>query len=98
MSDSAARLTSEEREVSQRLSQGFAWPTVLLLVVLIVIEVGVIAAWAAGVLPLLVGVLINSIASYGLYTVVHDSVHRSISNRDPEYARWDSICGNVVGS
>ena len=43
----AGTLTDTEREVSQRLSQGFAWPTVLLLVALIAIEGAVIAAWAA---------------------------------------------------
>ena len=90
------RLTDVERKVSQRLSRGFAWPTVLLLVVLIAIAVAVIAAWAAGPMPLLVGMFINSLVGYGLYTVVHDSVHRSISNRDPRYARWDTICGNVA--
>ena len=41
-------LTDTEREVSQRLSQGFAWPTVLLLLSLIAIEGAVIAAWAGG--------------------------------------------------
>ena len=92
----ADRLTDIEREVSQRLSRGFAWPTVLLLVVLIAVEAAVIAAWAAGAMPLVVGMLINSFASYGLYTVVHDAAHRSISNRDPRYARWDTICGNVA--
>ena len=55
------RLTDAEREVSQRLSRGFAWPTVLMLVALVAIAVGVIAAWAAGAMPLLVGMLINSL-------------------------------------
>jgi len=94
---SSKTLTDTEREVSQRLSRGFAWPTVLLLVAMIAIEVAVIAAWAAGSMPLLVGMLINSFASYGLYTVVHEAVHRSISNNDPRYTRWDSICGNIAG-
>ena len=92
----AGTLTDTEREVSQRLSQGFAWPTVLLLVALIAIEGAVIAAWAGGAMPLLLGMFINSLACYGLYTVVHDAVHRSVSNRDPKYARWDTICGNVA--
>lgn len=92
----AATLTDAERQVSQRLSRGFAWPTVLLLVALIAIEIAVIAAWAGGVMPLLLGMFINSLAGYGLYTVVHDSVHKSVSNRDPKYARWDTICGNIA--
>lgn len=90
------RLTDQERDVSQRLSQGFAWPTMVLLVGLIAIGVAVIAAWASGAMPLLVGMLINSFVGYGLYTVVHDAVHRSISNRDPRHARWDTICGNAA--
>ena len=89
-------LTDTEREVSQRLSQGFAWPTVLLLLSLIAIEGAVITAWAGGAMPLLLGMFINSLACYGLYTVVHDSVHKTVSNRDPKYARWDTICGNVA--
>ena len=92
----AGALTDTEREVSQRLSQGFAWPTVLLFVALIAIEGAVIAAWAVGAMPLLLGMFINSVACYGLYTVVHDSVHKTVSNRDPKYARWDTICGNVA--
>lgn len=90
------RLTPAEREVSQRLSQGFAWPTVVLLAVLITIGGGVVALWTAGPMPLQVGMLINSVVGYGLYTVVHDAAHRSISNRDPRHARWDTICGNVA--
>ena len=93
---STERLTDTERDVSQRLSRGFAWPTVLLLVALIAIGAAVIAAWAAGAIPLLAGMCINSLVGYGLYTVVHESAHRSISNRDPKYARWDTICGNVA--
>ena len=94
---SVKTLTDAERDVSRRLAQGFAWPTVVLLVALIAIEAAVIATWAAGVMPLLAGMIINSFACYGLYTVVHDSVHRSISNNDPRFARWDSICGNIAG-
>ena len=91
------RLTPAEREVSQRLSQGFAWPTVVLLVALIVVGAAVIATWAVGVMPLLVAMFINSAVGYGLYTVLHDAVHRSISNRDPRYERWDTICGTIAG-
>lgn len=94
---SGPTLTDAERDVSQRLSRGFAWPTVLLLVALIVIGVAVIAAWEAGSMPLLLGMFINSFVGYGLYTVVHDAVHKSISGRDAKYSRWDTICGTIAG-
>jgi len=56
MKQGTERPTEAEREVSRRLSQGFAWPTVLLLVALIVVGFAVIVAWAAGAMPLLVGI------------------------------------------
>ena len=90
------RLAPQEREVSQRLSQGFAWPTILLLVVLIAAGASVIVLSAAGPVPLLAGMFINSFVGYGLYTVVHEAAHRCISGRDPKRARWDAICGNVA--
>lgn len=93
---SGKTLSDEERQVSQRLSGDFAWPTVVLLAVMVGIELGVIAAWALGAMPLLVGVFINSLASYGLYTVVHDAVHRSISGRSARDERWDTVCGNIA--
>jgi len=40
---------------------------------------------------------INSFVGYGLYTVVHDAVHKSISGRDAKYSRWDTICGTIAG-
>ena len=90
------RLTPEERSVSMRLSQGFAWPTVVLLVGLIATGVCVTATAVSGRLPLLAGLFINSLVGYGLYTVVHEAAHRSISGRNPTFARWDVICGNIA--
>lgn len=90
------RLTPEERSVSMRLSQGFAWPTVVLLVGLIATGMCVAAAAVSGRIPLLAGLFLNSLVGYGLYTVVHDAAHRSISGRNPKFARWDVICGNIA--
>ncbi len=93
---SSKTLTDAEREVSQRLSGSFARPTVVLLVILVAIEAAVLAAWIGGALSLVAGMVVNTAVSCALYTVVHDAVHRSISGRDPRYARWDTICGTVA--
>jgi len=93
---SGKTLSDEERQVSQRLSGDFAWPTVVLLVVMVGIELGVIVAWRLGSMPLLAGMFINSLASYGLYTVVHDAVHRLISGRGARGERWDTVCGTIA--
>ncbi len=90
-------LTERERDVVQRLSQGFGWPTVLLTVGLIAAGAGVIVWWAVGGLPLMVGMLLNAWVSYALYTVHHDATHRSISGRIPSRQAWDTTWGTIAG-
>ena len=63
---------------------------------LIATGVCVTATAVSGRLPLLAGLFINSLVGYGLYTVVHEAAHRSISGRNPTFARWDVICGNIA--
>jgi fatty acid desaturase len=97
MTTQATALSEEEQAVVRRLSGGFGWPTVLLAVGLLVVEVGVVALWAAGVIPMVVGFLVNSWVAYAWYTVHHDATHRSISGRDPRFGRLETACGTVAG-
>ena len=64
----------------------------------IAIEVAVIAAWAAGAMPLLArrcsSTALRATASTRWSTT---RCTDPISNRDPKYARWDTICGNIAG-
>jgi fatty acid desaturase len=90
-------LSAEEQAVARRLSGGFGWPTVLLAIGLLTVELGVIALWAVGVLPMAVGFLINSYVSYAWYTVHHDATHKAISGRNPRLAWIEQSCGTVAG-
>lgn len=93
----APALSEQEQAVARRLSGGFGWPTVLLTAALFAGEVGVVALWAAGVIPMAVGFLMNSWISYAWYTVHHDATHKAISGRNPRYARIETVCGNIAG-
>lgn len=56
-----------------------AWPTVVMFVVCIAIIAAVWAAGIRGTLPLWAGALINGVAAYFLFSVVHDSSHNAVS-------------------
>jgi fatty acid desaturase len=95
--DRRERPNAEELEIVRRHSGGVGWPTVLLAVVLLSIEIATIVAWSNGVVPMWAGFIVNSLAAYAFYTVHHDATHRAISGRDPKW-RWLEVgCGTVAG-
>lgn len=65
----------------------FAWPTVILGVVVGLSYIGTVAATLSGVLSLWLAVPVVAVLTYASYTVAHDSVHGSISGSRPSL-RW----------
>jgi fatty acid desaturase len=92
-----AALSAEEQAVVRRLSGGFGWPTVLLALLLATIDVGTVVLWSAGVLPLALGTVVNSVVAYAWYTVHHDATHKAISGRSSRWRWLEVACGNVAG-
>lgn len=93
----ASALSPQEQEAVARFTGGFGWPTVVLAAVLVTIDLGVIALWATGAIPLALGFAVNSLAAYAWYTVHHDATHKAISGRDPRLRRIEVACGTVAG-
>lgn len=93
----SATVSEEEQAVARRLSGGIGWPTVLLAVALLAAEVGIVLLWAAHVIPMVVGFLVNSYISYAWYTVHHDATHKAISGRRPRWRWLELACGHVAG-
>ena len=92
-----AALSEAEQDVVRRLSGGVGWPTVVLAAGLLAVEAGMVVAWVNGLLPMVVGFVVNSVADYAWYTVHHDATHKAISGRNPR-CRWLDIgCGTVAG-
>jgi beta-carotene hydroxylase len=89
-------MSAEEREIVRRHSGGVGWPTVLLCLALVALDVATITLWAAGVLPIGLGFVVNSLVAYAFYTVHHDATHKAISGRDPRWRWLEVACGNVA--
>lgn len=58
----------------------YAWPTLILFVVSLSIWLTSTLAGANGLLPNWLAISISAISAYWLFTVLHDSTHRAISN------------------
>ncbi len=90
-------LTYQERVVVRRFSGRIGWPTVGLALALMMAELGTIWLWTAGIVPMTVGFVVNSLVSYAFYTVHHEATHKNISGRNPRWRWLDAVCGNVAG-
>jgi fatty acid desaturase len=94
---SSSALDADERAVVARFAGGFGWPTIVLAMVLLAVQVGVIALWARGTVPLAVGFVVNALVAYAWYTVHHEATHKAISGRNPRLQRAEVACGTMAG-
>lgn len=80
--DLAARMRPEQQQQLRRLTrvQHIAWPTVTMFGVLVVGIITSDVLAVVGVIPLWLGMLINSVVGYLAFSVVHDAIHRSVSS------------------
>lgn len=68
-----------------------AWPTLIMWLVLTVAFVSTDIAGVRGIIPLWLGMLINTSVGYMAFSVGHDSIHRSISSN----ARLNDLIGQL---
>lgn len=89
-----AELDETTREELKRLTTPpkVAWPTVALLAVSLVILAGSYVAGFTRAVPLWVAALVNVVVMYNLFSVIHDSIHRSVS-RNQALNDW---CGRLA--
>jgi fatty acid desaturase len=75
------RLTQEARAEFNRLTRApdIAWPTARLWVCVVGLYLAGYGLAGAGVIPLWLGALSNSLVGYWAFSIVHDSIHRAIS-------------------
>lgn len=79
-----------EAEVARRHSPDFAWPTLLLALVLLAGFVATTWAGATDRLPLILAGAINSVILYAIYTPLHDAIHSAIVPRS-KGLRWLNV-------
>ena len=70
-----------EAEAARRLTPAFAWPTLVLAMVLVVGFIAVTWLAAAGAAPLWLGAAVNTAILYAIYTPLHDAIHGAIVPR-----------------
>ena len=70
----------------------YAWPTILLLVVAILLFTIAIASFLQDIISLPIAILVNTTASYMAFTVMHDASHNSVS-RNKQFNDW---CGRLA--
>lgn len=76
------RLTPAQREQFKQLTRApkVARPTATMCVVLTLCFIGTYVVCGAGLLPLWVGMLVNTVIGYMAFSVGHDAVHRAMSS------------------
>jgi beta-carotene hydroxylase len=94
--DQTASTMRLEAEVGRRHTPDFAGRTLLLeaeLFLLFAVSTGLAVA---GVIPLWLGAIGNTIFIYALYTVVHEAVHANISSRRKNLQWVDIVAGLIA--
>jgi beta-carotene hydroxylase len=83
----------ETPEAWRAFAGGFAWPTVLLTLAVLVSFAAVATSVVAGALPLAAGFLANTIVAYVAFTPAHEATHWNIAGRNSALWWVNEACG-----
>ena len=72
-----------------------AWPTLLLFVLALVLWIGALSAVLHGLIPPLAAILLQTVAAFMQFTVLHDGVHRSLLRG---YPRLNDVVTSLAGA
>ena len=72
-----------------------AWPTLLLFVLALVLWIGALSAVLHGLIPTLAAILLQTVAAFMQFTVLHDGVHRSLLRG---YPRLNDVVTSLAGA
>ena len=89
-----ASLAPEQKALFNSLTRApkIAWPTVALWAVVLGVYLSSYVLAGIGVVPLWVGMVVNSVIGYFAFSIVHDSIHRAISTN----ARLNDFIGQTT--
>lgn len=94
--DPAASTLRLESEIGRRHTPDFGGRTLLLEAQLFVLFLLATGLSVAGVIPMWMGFIGNTIFIYALYTVVHEAVHANISSRRKDLRWVDTVAGLIA--
>jgi len=85
----------EEIKVGRTNTPAFAWPTVVLALVLLATFAASVWLALRGSISYLASACINGVVIYSIYTVVHEAVHNNISSHRHDLRWVDSVLGHM---
>ena len=94
--DQVVSTVRQEAEIGRRHKPDFGGQTLLLEVGLFAIFISATWLTIAGVIPMWLGALANTIFIYSLYTVVHEALHSNISSRTKSLRWVDTLAGLIA--
>lgn len=94
--DSSASTIRQEAEVGRRHTPEFGGRTLLLETELFLLFIVATGLAVAGLIPMWVGAISNTVFLYAIYTVVHEAVHANISSRHKNLRWVDTLAGVIA--
>ena len=94
--DQPASTVRQEAEVGRRHTPDFGGRTLVLELELFALFFVATGLTVAGLIPMWLGALGNTVFLYALYTVVHEAVHANISSRRKELRWIDTVAGIIA--
>jgi len=88
--------TRLEADVARRHTPDIAWPTIALLAGCLCLWLGSSALALAGILPLWLAMVANTLALYAIYTGVHDASHSAVVPRNKRLRWVNTVVGTMA--
>ena len=96
MSEELSALNRQAISAAKRHMGHFAWPTVLFTAATLVVFVGNLVLFAAGVMPLWAAIVVYAVATYFSYTPLHEAAHGNIHGQQAGLKWVNDLCGYAV--
>lgn len=94
--------TAEADRQAQRVIRSYqgmvAWPSVATAFLILASFAAVCTAGAAGLIPLWLGLILNSFVLYAIQTPLHEACHGNIAGRDSRWMWLNHLIGFVCGA
>ncbi len=89
---------SQEMAVGRKHTPNIAWPTLRLALGVLVGLAASVYGVISGALPMIAGVIINTVIFYSAYTVLHEAIHGNIIRQHPKWRWLNKAAGMAIAA
>ncbi len=94
----SASTIRQEVEIGRRNTPDIAWPTLRLALGVFLALAASVYGVISGALPMVAGIVINTIIMYGTYTVLHEAIHGNIIRGNPKWRWVNKAVGTAIAA